>query len=77
MAIEGNYNIKMKSLAMKLSSEQCRRILVALKEGPKNSNTLVKETKLTPGSVAKHLDVLIEAGKVKCNSNGTFSIKKR
>jgi len=67
----------MKSLAMKLSSEQCRRILVALKEGPKDSIRLVIETKLTPGSVAKHLDVLIEAGKVKCNSNGTFSIKKR
>jgi predicted transcriptional regulator len=67
----------MKSLAMKLSSEQCRRILVALKEGPKDSIRLAKETKLTPGSVAKHLDVLIEAGKVKCNSNGTFSIKKR
>lgn len=67
----------MKSLAEKLSSEQCRRILEALKSGPQDRNSLVKETKLTMGSVTKHLDVLIEAGKVVGSAKGTFSIRKK
>jgi len=63
----------MKSLAEKLKSEQCRRILEALKSGPKSAEELVSLTKLTLGSVNKHLDVLLEADKIKGKSNGKFS----
>ena len=63
----------MKSLAEKLKSEQCRRILEALKSGPKSAEELVPLTKLTLDSINKHLDVLVEAGKVKGKSNGTFA----
>ncbi len=63
----------MKTLAEKLKSEQCRRILEALKSGPKSAEELVPLTKLTLGSINKHLDVLVEAGKVKGKSNGTFT----
>ncbi len=63
----------MKTLAERLKSEQCRRILEALKSGPKSAEELVPLTKLTLGSINKHLDVLVEAGKVKGKSNGTFT----
>jgi DNA-binding transcriptional ArsR family regulator len=63
----------MKTLAEKLKSEQCRRILEALKTGPKSPEELVLLTKLTLGSVYKHLDVLLEAKKIKSKSNGTFA----
>jgi DNA-binding transcriptional ArsR family regulator len=63
----------MKTLAEKLKSEQCRRIFEALKSGPKSAEELVPLTKLTLGSINKHLDVLVEAGKVKGKSNGTFA----
>ena len=63
----------MKTLAEKLKSEQCRRILEALKSGPKSAEELVPLTKLTLGSINKHLDVLLEAGKIKARSNGKFS----
>jgi transcription initiation factor IIE alpha subunit len=63
----------MKTLAEKLKSEQCARILEALENGPKTSEELVQLTKLTLGSVKKHLDVLLEAKKVKSKSNGTFA----
>ena len=63
----------MKTLAEKLKSEQCRRILEALQNGPKSPEELVPLTKLTLGSVIKHLDVLLEAGKIKSKSNGTFA----
>ena len=43
----------MKTLAEKLKSEQCRRILAALETGPKTPDELVIETKLTLGSVNK------------------------
>ena len=65
----------MKSLAEKLKSEQCRRILEALKSGPKSAEELVLLTKLTLGSVNKHLDMLLEAGKIKGKSNGKFIIQ--
>jgi len=63
----------MKTLAEKLKSEQCRRILEALESGPKSAEELVTLTKLTFGSVSKHLDVLLEAKKIKSKSNGTFA----
>jgi len=66
----------MKTLRQKLSSEQCRRILASLKQGPKNAKMLVNETKLTAGSVAKHLEVLLEAEKVIRNSDRTYSLKR-
>ena len=65
----------MKTLAEKLKSEQCRRILEALKSGPKSAEELVLLTKLTLGSVNKHLDVLVEAGKIKGKGNGKFIIQ--
>lgn len=63
----------MKTLAEKLKSEQCRRILEALKGGPKSAEELVPITKLTLGSINKHLDVLLEADKVKAKSNAKFT----
>jgi DNA-binding transcriptional ArsR family regulator len=65
----------MKTLAEKLKSEQCRRILEALKSGPKSAEELVLLTKLTLGSVNKHLDVLLEADKIKGKGNGKFIIQ--
>ena len=63
----------MKTLAEMLKSEQCRRILEALKSGPKSAEELVPITKLTLGSVNKHLEVLLEAKKVKSKANGKFA----
>ena len=63
----------MKTLAEKLKSEQCRRILEGLKSGPKSPEELVGLTKLTLGSVNKHLEVLLEAKKVKSKANGKFA----
>ena len=63
----------MKTLAEKLKSEQCRRILEALESGPKSQEELVQLTKLTAGSVAKHVDVLLEAKLVQSKRNGKFS----
>ena len=63
----------MKTLAEKLKSEQCRRILDALESGPKSAEELVPTTKLTLGSINKHLEVLLEAGKIKAKSNGKFT----
>jgi len=63
----------MKTLAEKLKSEQCHRILEALESGPKSPDELVKLTKLTLGSVNKHIDVLLEANRIKTKRNGTFT----
>jgi DNA-binding transcriptional ArsR family regulator len=63
----------MKTLAEKLKSEQCRRILEALETGPKSAEELVKLTKLTLGSVNKHIDVLLEAKRIKSNRSGKYS----
>jgi predicted transcriptional regulator len=63
----------MKTLAEKLKSEQCRRILVALETGPKTPDELVIEAKLTLGSVNKHLEVLLVADLIKARRNGKFS----
>jgi DNA-binding transcriptional ArsR family regulator len=63
----------MKTLAEKLKSEQGRRILEALESGPKSADELVKLTKLTLGSVNKHIDVLLEANRIETKRNGTFT----
>ena len=65
----------MKSLAEKLRSEQCRRILLALDFGSKSMTELSKVTKLTQGSINKHVDVLLLAELVAKNSAGGFSIR--
>jgi DNA-binding IclR family transcriptional regulator len=66
----------MKPLAEKLRSEQCARILVALADGSKSADELVIQTKLTAGSVAKHVDVLIEAGRIRRIARGRFSLRR-
>ena len=66
----------MKSLAEKLKSEQCRRILVELESCDRSPDELVKLTKLTLGSVNKHVAVLIEANLVQLNSEGIASITR-
>ena len=66
----------MKSLAEKLRSEQCARILAALADESKSAEELVVQTKLTAGSVAKHVDVLSEAGKIRRVARGKFSIRR-
>jgi len=63
----------MKTLAEKLKSEQCRRILEALESGPKSAEELVPITKLTLGSVNKHLEVLLVAERIKSKNNGKFT----
>lgn len=63
----------MKTLAEKLKSEQCRRILEALESGPKSAEELVPITKLTLGSVNKHLEVLLVAERIKSKNNGKFA----
>jgi len=66
----------MKTLEQKLRSEQCARILTALEDGAKSSQELVSLTKLTAGSVAKHVDVLIEAGRICRIPHGKFAFKR-
>jgi DNA-binding MarR family transcriptional regulator len=66
----------MKSLAEKLKSEQCRRILAELESSDKSPDELAKLTKLTVGSVNKHVAVLVEANLVQLNSEGIASIKR-
>ena len=63
----------MKTLAEKLKSEQCRRILEALESGPKSAEELVPLTKLTLGSVNKHLEVLLVGKCIKSKNNGKFA----
>ena len=63
----------MKTLAEKLKSEQRRRILEALGSGPKSTEELVTLTKLTLGSVNKHIEVLLEAKRIKSRRDGTFT----
>jgi DNA-binding transcriptional ArsR family regulator len=63
----------MKTLAEKLKSEQCRRILAALENGPKTPDELVLITKLTLGSINKHLEVLLMADLIKARRSGQFS----
>ena len=66
----------MKSLEEKLRSEQCARILAVLDGGAKSRDELVGLTKPTAGSVAKHVDVLIEAGRIRRIARGKFAVKR-
>jgi predicted transcriptional regulator len=58
-----------RSIEESLKSEQCRRILEALESGPKSTEELVKLTKLTAGSIAKHVNVLEVALLVKVSKS--------
>ncbi len=62
----------MKSLAEKISSEQWERILVALDSVAKSISEL---TKLTIGSVEKHVEVLVIAGLVARNTDALVSVR--
>ena len=66
----------MRSIEESLKSEQCKRILEALENGPKSQEELVKITKLTAGSIAKHVGVLEIAAKVKITKSGTLVTKR-
>ena len=48
-----------------LSVPQCRRIVEVLVQGPQTPKELSKLSKLTPASIDKHLEILIEAGLIK------------
>ncbi len=65
----------MKSLAEKISSEQWERILVALYSVAKTISELTKLTKLTIGSVEKHVEVLVIAGSVARNTDALVSVR--
>ena len=45
-----------------------------MESGPKSQEELVQLTKLTAGSIAKHVDVLLEAKLVQSKRNGKVSI---
>jgi DNA-binding transcriptional ArsR family regulator len=66
----------MKSIEEKLKSEQCRRILEALSSGAQTAEALVKLTRLSAGSVAKHLEVLEIAELVVRGRAGNYAIKR-
>jgi predicted transcriptional regulator len=66
----------MRSLQESLRSEQCRRILAALESGTKSIEELVALTKLTEGSVIKHAEVLVMAGRIRRIGGGKFAIKR-
>jgi len=53
-----------------LSVPQCRRIVKALIHDSHTLKDLSKLCKLTPASIDKHLEILIEAGLVKVRSTG-------
>ena len=53
-----------------LSAPQCRRIVEALVQDSHTMKDLSKLCKLTPTSIDKHLEILIQAGLVKVRSVG-------
>ena len=53
-----------------LSAPQCRRIVEALVQDSQTMKDLSKLCKLTPASIDKHLEILIQAGLVKVRSVG-------
>ena len=53
-----------------LSAPQCRRIVEALVQDSHTMKDLSKLCKLTPASIDKHLEILIQAGLVKVRSIG-------
>ena len=48
-----------------LTAPQCRRIVEALVQDSLTRTDLTKICKLTPASIDKHLDILVQAGLVK------------
>jgi hypothetical protein len=70
-----HYDGIMKSLEESLRSEQCRRILSALADGSKTSEELVLLTKLTSGSIEKHVSVLVAGELVKVSKAGKISLR--
>ena len=48
-----------------LAAPQCRRIVEALVQDSQTRTDLTKICKLTPASIDKHLDILVQAGLVK------------
>ena len=68
--------LDMRSIEESLKSEQCRRILEALESGAKSQEELVEITKLTAGSIAKHVGVLEVAAKVKVTKSGMLVTKR-
>jgi len=53
-----------------LSAPQCRRIVEVLVQDSHTLKDLSKLCKLTPASIDKHLEILIQAGLVKVRSVG-------
>ena len=53
-----------------ISAPQCRRIVEALVQDSHTMKGLSKLCKLTPASIDKHLEILIQAGLVKVRSVG-------
>ena len=53
-----------------LCAPQCRRIVEALVQDSHTMKDLSKLCKLTPASIDKHLEILIQAGLVKVRSVG-------
>ena len=51
-----------------LAAPQCRRIVEALVQDSQTLTDLTKRCKLTPASIDKHLDILIQTGLVKVRS---------
>ena len=51
-----------------LAAPQCRRIVEALVQDSLTRTDLTKICKLTPASIDKHLDILVQAGLVKFHS---------
>lgn len=61
-----------------LKSPQCRRIVKAIFHEARSIPELSSVCKLTPGSLLKHLDILISAGLIELReSNGTTSYSLR
>ena len=66
---------RMKSVAEKLRSEQCARIRVALADGSKSAEELAKITRLTIGSIALHVGVMIDARQVRRVAGKKFALR--
>lgn len=59
-----------------LSAPQCRRIVEALVEDSYSLKDLSRICKLTPASIKKHIEILIQAGLVKVRSDSGVKMAK-
>jgi len=59
-----------------LSAPQCRRIVEALDEDSYSLKDLSRICKLTPASIEKHIEILIQAGLVKVRSDSGVKMAK-